>query len=466
QAQLLTDAVVGDFRKPEMTCSTELTYVSNACQAQIDRINDDDYTQQIVDLTSSGFVGQILNELVADNQSVVMDEDEEYEPYLEIHNLTGMPMFLRGLSISDDPSQPGKYPLPEITIEPWDFALFFCDGDTTSGNGHLPEILYPTGGWIGLYEISALGGQLLDEMNYPALATDQAFGRENDRLSDPRLILPAPSPNDWNGGNTALWRFPAIQQVRTDPHPPQALAPISLLAEVMDVDGDLFAVDAFADDGDGWERFDMYDDGMHGDGNAGDGIFGGTFPDTYEENAFVNYYLRAQDTAGHAAFAPSGGAGAPTFFQVGVPALVINEFMADNESVWTDEFGEYEDWIEITGKSGFGSINLNRFYLSDDPAEPYKWQLPDVQMNVDDYAVIYADNEDEQGIWHANFKLNKDGEYIFLGVGTPRGYYQIDSFSYELLSEDQSYARSPDGIGDWTIFEAEDITPGEANPDP
>ncbi|HPQ71752.1 MAG TPA: CotH kinase family protein [bacterium] len=465
QAQTLTDAVYGDFRKPEMTCSSELDYVSNACREQMDRINEDDYTQRMVDLAPTEFVGQILNELVADNQSVVMDENEEYEPYLEIHNLTGMPMFLRGLSISDDPGEPGKYPLPEVTIEPWDFALFFCDGDTKHGDGHLPEILNPAGGWIGLYEISAFGGQLIDEISYPALAADQAFGRENDRLADPLSIMSAPSPSDWNGGN-ATWHFPSIQDMRTDPHPPQALASINLIAYVTDEDGDLFTVDAFADDGQGWIHFNMFDDGAHGDGNAGDGIFGGTFPDTYEASALVHYYLRAQDAAGHSAFLPAGGANKPAFFQVGVPALIINELMADNETVWTDEYGEYEDWIEITVKDGYGPVDLSMFYLSDDPAEPLKWRLPDVQLNEDDYALIYADKDLEQGIWHAGFKLDKDGESIFLGVDTSLGYFQVDSFSYDLLGEDLSYARSPDKIGAWTLFEADDITPGAANPDP
>jgi len=57
--------------------------------------------------------------------------------------------------------------------------------------------------------------------------------------------------------------------------------------------------------------------------------------------------------------------------------LVINEFMADNETTIEDpnEPGEYPDWIELYNGSD-SAVTLNGMYLTDDLGEPTKWQIP------------------------------------------------------------------------------------------
>ncbi len=57
--------------------------------------------------------------------------------------------------------------------------------------------------------------------------------------------------------------------------------------------------------------------------------------------------------------------------------LVINEFMADNETTIEDpnEPGEYPDWIELYNGTDT-AVTLNGMYLTDDFSEPTKWQIP------------------------------------------------------------------------------------------
>ncbi len=57
--------------------------------------------------------------------------------------------------------------------------------------------------------------------------------------------------------------------------------------------------------------------------------------------------------------------------------LVINEFMADNETTIEDpnEPGEYPDWIELYNGSD-SVVTLNGMYLTDDFGEPTKFQIP------------------------------------------------------------------------------------------
>jgi len=56
------------------------------------------------------------------------------------------------------------------------------------------------------------------------------------------------------------------------------------------------------------------------------------------------------------------------------PKLAINEFMADNDNIITDNTGDYDDWIEIYNY-GDKSIDLGEFYITDNKTIPLKWKL-------------------------------------------------------------------------------------------
>ena len=94
-------------------------------------------------------------------------------------------------------------------------------------------------------------------------------------------------------------------------------------------------------------------------------------------------------------------------------ALRINECMTNNLTTLTDNWGEYDDWIELYNADN-NSLNLQNFYLSDNPLNPQKWQLPAQTLAPQQFLLIWADEDAEQGNTHANFRLNSEGE--FLGV--------------------------------------------------
>lgn len=54
--------------------------------------------------------------------------------------------------------------------------------------------------------------------------------------------------------------------------------------------------------------------------------------------------------------------------------LFINEFMADNDTIAADEYGEYDDWIEIYN-SNSAAVDLGGMYLTDDIEAPTKWMI-------------------------------------------------------------------------------------------
>jgi len=61
--------------------------------------------------------------------------------------------------------------------------------------------------------------------------------------------------------------------------------------------------------------------------------------------------------------------------------LVINEFMASNNSVVQDPQGQYDDWIEIHNY-GMKAVDAGGLYLTDDLSNPKKWRIPEANPSI------------------------------------------------------------------------------------
>ncbi|MGB2862129.1 MAG: PEP/pyruvate-binding domain-containing protein [Sedimentisphaerales bacterium] len=75
------------------------------------------------------------------------------------------------------------------------------------------------------------------------------------------------------------------------------------------------------------------------------------------------------------------------------------------------------------------------------------------------YALFWADDDTEQGPFHAGFKLSRSGEDV--GLFDSNGQTLIDGLSFGPQQEDISYGRSVDGGDMWQFFE--NPSPGAAN---
>lgn len=162
---------------------------------------------------------------------------------------------------------------------------------------------------------------------------------------------------------------------------------------------------------------------------------------------FLEYYFYAQnEEAGR--FSPERAA--YEFYalqsQINPEDLVINEFSPLNTAN-ADEFGEFDDWIELYNRSG-NPISTAGLYLSDEEDNPTKWALPNLTLGAGEYAVIWADEQGAQGSSHANFKLSSLGEFISLAFVD--GTY-IDSYTYLAAEAENTFARLPNGAGPFIL---------------
>lgn len=137
--------------------------------------------------------------------------------------------------------------------------------------------------------------------------------------------------------------------------------------------------------------------------------------------------------------------------------LYINELMADNDTSIEDEEGKNEDWIELY-YDGDGFVNPGVLYLTDDLANPIKYPLILGTIAAKSFHLIWADDDEDDGRFHANFKLGKGGEdlALFDAHGT-----LIDWVPFGEQTTDVSYGRVEDGSDEWTFFD--EPTPNASN---
>jgi hypothetical protein len=140
----------------------------------------------------------------------------------------------------------------------------------------------------------------------------------------------------------------------------------------------------------------------------------------------------------------------------GLPKIAINEFMADNDNIIHDNTGDYDDWIELYN---FGNepINLGDLYITDNKSNPLKFQLPVISLKQNEFLLLWADDEEDEGNDHCNFKLSADGEY--LGIFNSNAE-MIDEYSFGPQQTDRSEGRIPDGTGSFVEVKP---TPGYGN---
>lgn len=187
-----------------------------------------------------------------------------------------------------------------------------------------------------------------------------------------------------------------------------------------------------------FEKIEMFDDGQHQDGSAGDGLFSADINNILGE---VQYYILAENDDA-AAFSPA--LAAAEYYTISTAGnLVINELMASNDSAIADQDGEYDDWIELYNNSST-AIELDDHYLSDEGDNLDKWTFPDTTIEARSYLIIWADEDGSQNGLHANFKLSSKGESLYLSNAQNT---LLDNVSFTAQETDKSYGRSPNGIG-------------------
>lgn len=249
-----------------------------------------------------------------------------------------------------------------------------------------------------------------------------------------------------NGTTEFSYTAPTISDITLSNNSPNVFEQIWVTANIQDATSAYLGYRAATPKA--FTKLAMYDDGAHNDGAANDKVFGVQLP---LESALTEYYIYAENNnAGK--FSPVRAEHEFYTIQANVAALmegevVVNEFVASNATGMQDANGAHEDWIELFNSTD-SPKSLKGLYLTNDPGEYDKWQLPDYAViAANGYLAIWCDDDGGQSGLHANFKLSSNGSNIRLS------YSQTDileDIEFAEQTEDRSSARCPNGTGAFT----------------
>ena len=433
-----------------------------------------------------------INEIVASNNLDQMDEFFEFDDWMEIYNAGGI-LNLAGYYLSDDPLLLTKFQIPATnaaltTALPNSHIIFWCDNDDlTQGENHTNFTLKSGGETVFL--TAPDGITIIDSVTYAPLASDISYGRTCDGC-----------PN-WQYFNNTTWD--AANQEIINPN-----GELLFINEVQTLNTNTIHDLDF--EYDPW--IEIYNPNTFQVNIGGYVIYNGNLTYTIPTNnpiesiippggfrnlwfdndlnqgvlhigldlpnqgtitmygpngtSVVNQYNynnipidqswgRTTDGAANSiVFSQPTPTVTNSLFLIAGENLFINEIMAKNLTTITDNFGEYEDWIEIYNPNDY-PVNMSGYYMSDNPEVRNRWVIPSsfpdsVTIPAQSWMLYYCDGDNNQGVLHANFSLSNGGEYA--GLFSPDGFSLIDEVQWEFIGADTSYGRQYDGDANWIQF--------------
>lgn len=210
---------------------------------------------------------------------------------------------------------------------------------------------------------------------------------------------------------------------------------------------------------DRFTRVSMYDDGAHGDGSAGDNVFGVSLA---LNSLGVQYYIYAENQS-TGVFAPERAEHEfysiePTIASIQPSQIVVNEVAPNNNAGIENENGKFKDWIEVYNSTG-QTLGLSGLYLTDDVADLTKWNFPGKSLiKPYEHMIIWADDMDKTYLdLHTNFNLSGFGDVVFLTDGVNL----IDSVSFGSTALNTGVGRCVDATGAFANVVM--LTPGAVN---
>ena len=455
-----------------------------------------------------------INEIMSANQYGPIDDDGNHGDWIEIYNGGDDDVDLAGMYLTNNRNDPTMWHITDsksggTTVDAGDYLVIWCDANINAGNLHASFMLVDQSGELAIIDDD--GVTEIDAITYDQQVADISWGRVPDGSDNWGSFgagftsMPTPGTengsgdlpiaefiinefmadneftstddngdaDDWieiyNMGNIPgdlggyfiaddleelnSWQIPETDPLLTtinpgeylilwaDREPEQGVLHVDI---VLSASGEAIALTA----PDGVTLIDSYEfDDQETD------ISLGRMPDGSDNWAYFGEGYDTMATPG-----TENGSG-----EVPEAILMINEFLAGNDSTYADENGEYDDWIEIYN-AGNIAADISGMYMTDDLGNLTMWQVPfndpsATTIPPGGFILIWADTEIAQGVLHADFKLDVDGEEI--GLIDSDGVTVIDSYTFDEQQDDVSEGRSPDGSDNWEFFTSP--TPGASN---
>ncbi len=132
--------------------------------------------------------------------------------------------------------------------------------------------------------------------------------------------------------------------------------------------------------------------------------------------------------------------------------VVINEYSASNLNSFIDNYGKYEDWIELYNTTG-NTVDIGGMYLTDRPKKPTKWRIPTgTTLGPNGFIKFWCSGKDTAigTDYHTSFKLSQTKGKDSVGLSLTNGVIS-EAYPLDITLLSHSRARVSDGASSWKI---------------
>jgi hypothetical protein len=145
---------------------------------------------------TTGPNGVVINEIMAQNTSTVMDENSQYEDWIELYNNNNYSVDLSGFYLTDDATNLVKWQIPSSTsIEANGFLIVWADEDLTEGPLHADFKLSASGETVILSDVA---NSIVDQIDFGVQTANMGYARVPNGTGS--FVIQSPTYNANNDG--------------------------------------------------------------------------------------------------------------------------------------------------------------------------------------------------------------------------------------------------------------------------
>jgi len=489
--------LVADLQIDAQTVSISTLSTSNSSPLNFSLTNN---VEVFAKFTNATIVNNVfINEVVSSNSLVSSDEAGDFDDWIEIFNNNNAPINIGGWII-EIPEKSTRYQIPNYqpdatTIPAKSHLLLWADFEPSEGVKHLGFRISKDGNTLKLIQKTGETENVVHQLQIPALPTDISYGCIPDGSSTFSMLLkPTPAAtnqslvvpkvnnlvinefmtdnfsslsdehgeyDDWieilNKNTQAvniggmflsdnkliptLYRIPDNQPTLTTI---PAGAYLILWADNSPEQGALHLGFGLSNDGEDIVLSQYTGNELHTINSL-------TYTEQWE-NISGGYYSNNTYLETFVTPTPS----AANVRDAAITGIFINEFMASNQTGILDESGEYVDWIELYNSNNY-AVNIGGLFITDSIPNSTMQRISTTNsalttIQPKGFILFMADNDEDDGILHLDFKLKSAEEDIALFQALGNEKIMLDAYSYSQQDPDISLGRVSDGASQWTAF--------------
>ncbi len=145
----------------------------------------------------------VINEVMPLNNSALQDESGGYADWAELFNSGQAPINLGYHHLTNRIDWPNRWSLPNVTLDPGQHIVIYCDNDMEEGPLHAPFHLDSEQGDLFITTLNAGAWRLIDNAHWNNASPNASWGRTTDGAASWAWFFPftdtPPTPNASNG---------------------------------------------------------------------------------------------------------------------------------------------------------------------------------------------------------------------------------------------------------------------------